>query len=949
MLAVSLVSGQGIKVSASEVIQETENNECIEEKENLKTEENKELESEEKKELKEEGSIEEQGPKQSESITAVQAEKDIESEEQVEDVERERLEEEKGIATTEEQTINSDEIMPDEDIEDELITYTGDIANGVSGNITWVINADGKLTLNGTGDLDGVVGPKDIPWGSYLESITSAEVNVTDMTTMSYLFSGLTNLKSVNLQNLDTTNVMDMSAMFRDCNSLEELDLSYFDTANVANMKEMFCGCNSLEELDLGSFNTANVTDMYGLFDGCNNLKSINLSSFDTTNVINMSAMFRDCNSLEQLDLSSFDTANVTEMWELFHCCSSLRTINLNSFDITNVLDMRYMFHVCSSLEELDLSSFNTANVTNMEGLFGNCSNLKTINLNSFDTTNVINMREMFINCKSLETINLNGFNTAKVTDMQMMFDGCVSLTRLDLSNFITTGVTNMEGMFGACRNLTEIDLSSFDTTNVTNMEEMFGYCRNLEHLDLSSFNAENVIDAKNIFYACDNLVSVHTPYNITTSFELPSGSDIIWLLPDGTEITELPKNLDHSITAIRRKNPKIITTTTDLNMSDVIRVKYVPYSYTIMTDNWEDDNIVTYSIVSGELAEGLMLYSATGEIYGVPLETGEFPITVKAEFSNQEYMPSYADLTLTVLDNTDNNIFGASDPGYEVEQYIGTQQFAAPGSSEYYYTLTEKADQLFVSAGEYREFINLWLNGKKLIEGEDYTKESGSTRITVRRQTFENKTNKDGINTIAAEFRTGGNVNNALKRTAQNFWIDLKQGSNSGNRSHSGRGSSSEERTITVSSATAVVRLVDEAGNPLSGAIMELHSTPQTAQTDKKGRAVFSGVTAGLHTLYVKDGAGNIQASRKLELLFGEKDSINADQVTVRTGETFTLQIQLMGNELLFLNVQEGDIYQVVSAGTGDDMEPELWLAILLVSCGLSCGIYAGYRRKTY
>ena len=169
-------------------------------------------------------------------------------------------------------------------------------------------------------------------------------------------------------------------------------------------------------------------------------------------------------------------------------------------------------------------------------------------------------------------------------------------------------------------------------------------------------------------------MTKIFTPCNVNVSTVLPLVLDEFWFLPDGTEITELPQNLDHSVVITRRRNPKIITTTPDLNMDDVIRVKYVPYSYTVETNNWDEDNKVTFSIEKGELAEGLQIYPETGEIYGVPLETGKFPITVKASYSNPEYFPSYADLTLTVIDNTDSNVLNASDAGYEVEQYIGSQ-----------------------------------------------------------------------------------------------------------------------------------------------------------------------------------------------------------------------------------------------------------------------------------
>ena len=780
--------------------------------------------------------------------------------------------------------------------------------------------------------------------------------DTSNVVNMMGMFQGCPNLITLDLSNFDTSNVTIMNVMFDGCSNITALDLRNFDTSNVMNMGSMFVHCSSLTTLNLSGFDTANVTSMDGMFSGCYNLTMLNLASFDTSNVTDMSEMFRGCDNLSTLDLRNFDTSNVIYMSSMFQDCNSLTVLDLSSFDTSNVTNMFGMFYRCSNLPALDLHGFNTSNVAFMDNMFGECSNLESLDLSSFDTSHGPSIRGMFYNCSNLKTLNLSSFDTSNITSMWSLFDGCSSLTALDLSHFDTKNVQQMQYMFYGCSSLAKLDLSNFNTANVTTMKSMFEGCDHLETLDLKSFNTTNVTDMSNMFADCNGLAAIYTPYNIRIGVLLPSGSEVIWLLPDGIETSELPRNLDHSVLIVRRKNPKIITTTADLNMEDVIRVKYVPYSYTVQTDNWDETNKVTYSLVSGKLAEGLELYPATGEIYGVPLETGEFPITVKAEFSNPEYLPSYADLTLTVLDNTDGNVSIASDPGYEVEQYLGTQIFSPPGSSNYYYEIQERKDQLFISAGTYGEFVALWLNGEKLTEDKDYTKESGSTRITVRTQTLENKTNKNGTNTIAAEFRVGGDPNNDLKRTAQNFRIDFQQqNSGSGDDSSSGggsrsRGSGSEAEVVAVSSATAVVHLVDASGNPLTGAVLELHSTPQTARTDQRGLAVFGGVTAGFHTLYIKDGSGNTLASRNFELLFGEKASISGEQVTVKAGMVFTFQVQMSGNTLLFLNVQDGNVYQVASANTGDAMAPELWLALFLLSGGIgTCIFAAGRRRRSY
>ena len=79
-----------------------------------------------------------------------------------------------------------------------------------------------------------------------------------------------------------------------------------------------------------------------------------------------------------------------------------------------------------------------------------------------------------------------------------------------------------------------------------------------------------------------------------------------------------------------RAANPTITTT----ELADA--VLYVPYSYVVATNNMNDWNDVTFSIESGDLPKGLELSSTTGEIYGVPMETGTFDLEIKASYSRR-------------------------------------------------------------------------------------------------------------------------------------------------------------------------------------------------------------------------------------------------------------------------------------------------------------------------
>ena len=232
--------------------------------------------------------------------------------------------------------------------------------------------------------------------------------------------------------------------------------------------------------------------------------------------------------------------------------------------------------------------------------------------------------------------------------------------------------------------------------------------------------------------------------------------------------------------------------------------VKYVPYSYIIATNNMHEWNDVTFHL-TGELPPGMVFDSKVGEIYGAPLETGEYTFTVTADYGADGFEPSRKEFTIRVLDNEDRTVFETSDAGYEivpeengVSGYVGTQE------GDYDFVLDSlDTDELFISNGEYGEFTKLWLNGEVLEEGVDYEKEPGSTRITIYAQTLRERTRTDGPNTIAAEFTTESARGEQLRRTSQNYRVRSSGGGSTGGNGGSNPGGSSSQNGGDDSSST--------------------------------------------------------------------------------------------------------------------------------------------------
>lgn len=222
-----------------------------------------------------------------------------------------------------------------------------------------------------------------------------------------------------------------------------------------------------------------------------------------------------------------------------------------------------------------------------------------------------------------------------------------------------------------------------------------------------------------------------------------------------------VPTSTGHVVDSIPMTSPELVT------LSLPHAVKYVPYAMQVLQHNDASRQTMTLSLVSGALPEGVIV-KPNGELYGVPKEAGTFTIEIRLSSSNHAFEASSATYTLVVDDNTIFNVDRSTDSGYEISKRVGKRVCCTD-------VIEDIADYEFITEGDISEFIAFWLNGERLTEHTDYTKEPGSTKITIRSQTFENKANKNGNNTIAAEFRVDGDENKEMKRAAQNFTITPK------------------------------------------------------------------------------------------------------------------------------------------------------------------------------
>ena len=341
-----------------------------------------------------------------------------------------------------------------------------------------------------------------------LTSLDLTSFNVERVIDFRKMFFNCFNLEIIE-QNFRAPNAFDITSMFDLCRSLKSIDLSHFEANNLEYMQYTFCNCHSLISANLSNFKSEKILHLGNSFHNCTSLKILDLTNFKTPKVIGMGNLFLGCESLEYLDLSSFVFSSVDNMGNMFSRCHSLTSIVLTNFDTRKVQYMDNMFNSCYKLNSIDLSGFSTKSVINMAYMFYNCYLLTSLDLGNFETKQVTNMSHMFGNCTNLNSLNLSSFETENVNDMSFMFYGCDSLKSIEFGNFETNLVTDMSYMFYNCSALSSLNLSSFETNSITNMAHMFYNCNSLSSLDLSNFITESVTDMSFMFYGCDSLTSL--------------------------------------------------------------------------------------------------------------------------------------------------------------------------------------------------------------------------------------------------------------------------------------------------------------------------------------------------------------------------------------------------------------------------------------------------------
>ena len=381
-----------------------------------------------------------------------------------------------------------------------------DIASGTSGTCSWVIDANGVMTISVTSGDSGVLGSptqSGWPWNNYVAQVTKVviEPGVKTGANCSKMFSGFVNCTEMELTNLDTSAATNMNSMFNHCDNMVSLNVGHFDTSHVTNMGATFKYCGKATFIDVGTWDVSKVTTMASMFEECDIVPSLDVSRWNTSSVTSLRDMFYYCPGLKTLDVSNWDTSHVTDMSGTFYRLETIPVLDVSRWDTSSVTTIYRMFDRDAKLTNLDISNWNTANITNMCNAFSGLQGLTSLDISRWNVEKVTDFSGTFQNCKNITSFDFSNWRTLRATNMRSMFSGCSALTSLDLSSFDTHSVQTTQTMFNGCSNLAYLDLSSFNMSAATNMNVMFQGCSKLTRVNLGStwsFKGNNITDGSN-------------------------------------------------------------------------------------------------------------------------------------------------------------------------------------------------------------------------------------------------------------------------------------------------------------------------------------------------------------------------------------------------------------------------------------------------------------------
>lgn len=207
-------------------------------------------------------------------------------------------------------------------------------------------------------------------------NITSLDLsgwNTSKVENMHMMFHNCTYLKTLDTTGWDTGNVETMHMMFQDTNSLEEIKgVEDWNVSEVTSMMWLFGGSNKIEFLDLSKWDPVKLENAGFMFEKALNLKDVDLSGWETNNVTSTLFLFSGAVSLESIDLTGWKLSDskTVSTYGMFENIPNIKKISVgNDANMGNILAVS---NVPNWVQVEENSSYHEANVfSTLEELLG--------------------------------------------------------------------------------------------------------------------------------------------------------------------------------------------------------------------------------------------------------------------------------------------------------------------------------------------------------------------------------------------------------------------------------------------------------------------------------------------------------------------------------------------------------------------------------------------------
>lgn len=195
--------------------------------------------------------------------------------------------------------------------------------------------------------------------------------------------AGNSNLLKLEYANVTGLKFKRAGGFFANCTKLTKIDgLNTLDMSECTTMKYMFSGCSNLTSLDLSGWNVSRVTNMSDMFSGCKKwtdfsfMKSWDLSSVTSFNTVFANSGISEFSGCVANNITGYINGN-------FQRCSNLTKVSYEGMNLINVIGNFYIgFTSCSSLKEVSFKNTNLQ-FTSVFAMFEQCDLLETIDFTS--------------------------------------------------------------------------------------------------------------------------------------------------------------------------------------------------------------------------------------------------------------------------------------------------------------------------------------------------------------------------------------------------------------------------------------------------------------------------------------------------------------------------------------------------------------------------------------